>query len=116
MARYGIRDNQDGKAFELTLSVPYEEVAEYIGDYGYVYGTDDTMGDEFAVARMAVAFGTFRALAENDLHAELKHFCQNEVDWSAIHPDDGDIATPYAGAPTPQELLDEVLRALGNGE
>lgn len=113
MARYEMFQDEENQQFAFHLHLPYGEVAEYIGEYGNVYADDDAMGDEFSVARKAVAYGAFRSLAENCLHEELKHFCQGEIDWSAIHPDDDLLASPYEGAPTPQELLDDLLLRLG---
>lgn len=109
MARYEMFDSKETKAFMLTLEVPYSEVAGYIKAYGKTYESDDTNGDEFEVARMAIAFAAFRTLAEDELHENMKYLCREKIDWSPIHPDDERISGPYEGAPTPQGLLDNVM-------
>lgn len=80
MPRYDMSHSEKDGTFSLCLYVTDEEVAGYISQYADTDG--DAMGDEFADARSAVAFGAFNGLVEGDLHEELKYMCQEEGDWS----------------------------------
>jgi hypothetical protein len=76
MAHYTATANPKEKSYTLTITLSDEEVTDYIKRYGNAAA--DAMEEENATARTDLVFAVFRALAEDDLHEQMKYMCQEE--------------------------------------